>query len=127
MYVLKYEIYVSLATEQTLLKVNEKSHERKFGKTRCHTPGKNVWNFKIHTLILKYLELDQEAVYSNICTVQMKNKSSAPCTGVLEAQRVTGVWGSQISRQLAHECGKVVSPSYRPPLPPTKYYFPFLL
>ena len=28
------------------------------------------------------------------------------------------VWGSQISRQSAHEGGKVVSPTHRQPLPP---------
>jgi len=33
-------------------------------------------------------------------------------------QAWTGPEGSQISRQSAHEGGKVVSPTHRPPLPP---------
>jgi hypothetical protein len=33
-------------------------------------------------------------------------------------RRVPGGLGYQVSRQLAHEGGKVVSPMHRPPLPP---------
>jgi len=40
-----------------------------------------------------------------------------------EAQRVPGGLGSQISRQLAHEGGMVVSPMHRPPRKHSWYSF----
>ena len=39
-----------------------------------------------------------------------------------QVQRVAGGWGSQISRQPAHECGKVVSPMYWPAFTPQEIF-----
>jgi hypothetical protein len=45
-----------------------------------------------------------------------------------QAPRIPGVCGSQISRQSAHEGGKVVIPMHQLSLPPRKYsWYSFLL
>jgi hypothetical protein len=60
--------------------------------------------------------------------IPVKVKVKQSHYGPWQTLRILGGWGFQISWQSAHEGGKVVSPTHRPPLPPRKYpWYSFLL
>jgi len=78
---------------------------------------KLVYCVVVHAIcVLVYLTTHSTA-WTKYFWVKKKVKQSHYNRPV-QAQRVPGRWGFQISRQSAHEGGKVVSPTHRPPLPP---------
>jgi hypothetical protein len=59
-------------------------------------------------------------VSSHSGAADLKTVFKKPYTGLHRAWGLQGGWGSQISRQSAYEGGRIVSPTHRPPLPPSK-------
>jgi hypothetical protein len=83
-----------------------------------------IWEASIFTTFYGMTKVMLYAFSSVIVKVEVKQ--SLYRAG--QAVRVPGGWGSQISRQLAYEGAKVVSPMDRPPLTPRKYsWYSFLL
>jgi len=83
-------------------------HRNQAGSEKYYSPFKEV-------LRALFLTVNRSKVNISYCLHLTKVKQFHYRPG--QAQSVPGCWGSQISRQLAHEGGKVVGPTHRPPLP----------
>jgi len=87
-------VYAVSGTSRCLFWDPHKIHKCSVGRTQ------NLWTLKL--------------------VVKVKVKQSHYRPG--QTLRVPGSWGSQISRQSAHEGAKVVSPTHRPPLRPQEIF-----
>jgi len=86
---------------------------QKYRCESCRPYGHTILNFSTSLDLFTFLRL----------VVTVHKGRTIP----VQALRVPGSWGSQISRQSAHEDGKIVIPTPRPALPHRKYsWYTFL-
>jgi hypothetical protein len=91
-------------------KSNEAQHS---SQTVCTSLLRNPKNVHRVPFILTNLPDKRNNIQSAVRKVMVKQSHYRPW----QALRIPEGWNSQILRQSAHEGGKVVSPTHRPPLP----------
>jgi hypothetical protein len=117
--------HVRLLWIRTVTKYNALNTEDEEVEPRLHSPGSFI-SQPPSSLDFSAICTASSVLQNTVGVIRYKVKQYLYIPG--EAPRVPGGLSSQISRQSAHEGGKVDSPTHRPPLPTRKYsWYSFLL